>query len=276
MIIDGRALAGEVLARTKMRAEVLARPPHIVAIVANESPATSSYLAIKMQRAAEAGCVLELLRLSGEVDTAALIAAVASTNADAVIVQLPLPERCDVRAVCDAIPLEKDADVLSAAARKKFENENADALLPPVVAALQEIFVQSGVVAKGKRAIVIGDGWLVGNPTALWLRQHSAVVEVVTRASEKYRSLTSILQTADIIVSGAGAPHLITSDMLADGVALIDAGTSESGGAIVGDADPSCADKCSLFTPVPGGIGPLAVAKLFENAVTLAERATHI
>ena len=60
---------------------------------------------------------------------------------------------------------------------------------------------------------------------------------------------------------------------LKDGAVLIDAGTSESGGALMGDADPACADKCSVFTPVPGGVGPVAVAALFENAVTLLERA---
>ena len=84
------------------------------------------------------------------------------------------------------------------------------------------------------------------------------------------------LAQADIIVAGAGVPHFIKPEMLKEGVVLIDAGTSESGGTIVGDADPSCANKCSLFTPVPGGVGPLAVAKLFENAVTLAERTMNI
>jgi methylenetetrahydrofolate dehydrogenase (NADP+)/methenyltetrahydrofolate cyclohydrolase len=59
-------------------------------------------------------------------------------------------------------------------------------------------------------------------------------------------------------------------EMLKKGVILVDAGTSESAGEIAGDADPACAEKCALFTPVPGGVGPLAVAKLFENAVTLA------
>ena len=63
--------------------------------------------------------------------------------------------------------------------------------------------------------------------------------------------------------------------MLKDGVVLIDAGTSELGGTLTGDADPACVDKCSVFTPVPGGVGPLAVACLFENAVTLAERAIN-
>jgi methylenetetrahydrofolate dehydrogenase (NADP+)/methenyltetrahydrofolate cyclohydrolase len=93
--------------------------------------------------------------------------------------------------------------------------------------------------------------------------------------TSKSDDLSALLGAADIIVSGAGSPHLITPDLLKEGVVLIDAGTSESGGVIAGDADPSCASKCSLFTPVPGGVGPLAVACLFENAVTLVERTTN-
>ncbi|HTH93220.1 MAG TPA: bifunctional 5,10-methylene-tetrahydrofolate dehydrogenase/ 5,10-methylene-tetrahydrofolate cyclohydrolase [Candidatus Paceibacterota bacterium] len=46
---------------------------------------------------------------------------------------------------------------------------------------------------------------------------------------------------------------------------LIDAGTSESEGKLVGDIDPACADKASLYTPVPGGVGPITVACLFRN-----------
>ena len=94
-------------------------------------------------------------------------------------------------------------------------------------------------------------------------------MEVVTLESG---NLTAALRAADIIVSGAGSPHLIKPEMLQQGLALLDAGTSESDGALVGDADPACADKCSLFTPVPGGVGPVSVACLFENVVTLAER----
>ena len=87
------------------------------------------------------------------------------------------------------------------------------------------------------------------------------------------RKSPAALRAADIIISGAGSPHLIKPEMLQEGAVLIDAGASELGGAVVGDADPACVAKCSLFTPVPGGVGPLAVAMLFENVVALAERA---
>mgnify|MGYP001584455448 CR=1 FL=1 len=260
MIIDGRALAKEILARAKTRAQKLPRPPLVVALTASDTPATRSYLAIKQKRAEDAGCIFETRTLGAKFD-----------DADAVIVQLPVPVGVNQKEVCDAIPVEKDADVLSSAARAQFEMMGLrnPSLLPPVVGAVREIFMQNGIEAKGKRAVVIGDGWLVGNPCAKWLVQQGSDVEVVTLESG---NLTAALRAADIIVSGAGSPHLIKPEMLQQGLALLDAGTSESDGALVGDADPACADKCSLFTPVPGGVGPVSVACLFENVVTLAER----
>jgi len=257
MIIDGRALAREVLARTKMRVEKLQRRPNLLVYVApDETPATRSYLKIKARSAEEAGCDFEETR-----------SLTFSSNADAIIVQLPLPSELNTTEVLNSISVEQDADVLSSAAREKFERGDADALLPPVVAAVCEIFKKYDVNPKGKRAIVIGAGFLVGQPAAIWLRQQLAVVSVVTDSINLERHL----QEADIIVSGAGSPHFIKPEMLKQGVVLIDAGTSESDGTLAGDADPACAGKCSLFTPVPGGVGPVAVACLFENVVTLAQ-----
>lgn len=259
MIVDGRALAGGVLARTKARTDKLKRRPLVVALIASNTPATRLYLEVKARRATDAGCVLETRSLGAPVN-----------DADAVIVQLPVPAGMSQKEVCDTISLFKDADVLSAAARAKFERGDPDALLPPVVGAMREIFLQNAIDPKGKKAVIVGDGWLVGNPCAKWLTQKGAEVIVLTSESD---NLTAALRAADIIISGAGSPHLIKPEMLKQGVVLIDAGTSESGSTIVGDADSACADKCSIFTPVPGGVGPLAVAMLFENAVTLAERA---
>lgn len=259
MIIDGRALAKEVLARTKSRAEKLSRRPKVVVYVApEESAATRSYLKSKEQSSAEAGCDFVVTR-----DTADF------AGADAVIAQLPLP--ADQQHVLNLLPIEKDADVLSQAAREKFEKGDDDALLPPVVSAVKKILEYGNVEIAGKETVVIGAGFLVGAPAAAWLKQQRAAVTVLTIESTP-QDLAAALRAADMIISGAGSPGLIKPDMIKQGLALIDAGTSESGGKIVGDADPACASKCSLFTPVPGGVGPLAVACLFENVVTLAER----
>lgn len=257
MIVDGRALAREVLARAKARAEKLARQPSVVALVASDTPATRSYLAMKAKRAADAGCVFETRPLGALCD-----------DADAVIVQLPVPVGINQKEVCDAILLEKDADVLSSSARALFEQGNIDALLPPIVSAVKEILEYGKVDIQGKRAVIVGRGWLVGDPCAKWLAQQGVKVYVTDKFS--FAEARATLAQADIVIAGAGSPHLIKPEMLKQGVVLIDAGTSESGGAIVGDADPACAEMCSLFTPVPGGVGPLAVACLFGNAVILA------
>ena len=272
MIIDGRALANGVLARTKVRVEALGSQPHIAVVVTSETATTKSYLKIKEKWAQDAGCVLDIVRFPEHTPSEILSVMLGSLVADAVLVQLPLASDIDTRKVCDAIPLSKDADVLSTPAREKFERGDADVLLPPVVGAVREILIQNSVDIKGKKAVVVGEGFLVGAPVATWLGQQGAEVGVITLESGNLREA---LTESDIIVSGAGAPHIITPDMLKEGVVLIDAGTSESGGEVVGDASPDCAERCSLFTPVPGGVGPLAVVCLFENAVTLAERAMN-
>lgn len=262
MIVDGRNIANDVLARTKIRAERLPHKPRVLAYVADEpNEATHSYLKIKKHSAERAGCEFE-----------ETVNPTFFTTADAAIVQLPTTEEVMNLLKADVlIPIEKDADVLSTAARQKFNNNEEGALLPPVVAAVAEIFDLNQVDTKGKRAVVVGTGFLVGAPIAVWLAQKGAEVTTLTAASTP-EELSAALRAADIIVSGAGSPHLIQPDMLKDGVVLIDAGTAESSGKIAGDADPACAEKCSLFTPVPGGVGPIAVAKLFENATILAER----
>lgn len=265
MLVDGRAIARNVL--LDVRKDIESLPVPIVrAIVVRPSPATESYLLTKAARAEDAGMHLEVMKLADDATAEDVIRAIEEPGADSMIVQLPLPDSIDTGRVLDRIPLEKDADVLSKAAYAAFEEGRSDALLPPVAGAVACILETQGIDPKGKRAVVVGKGRLVGEPVSVWLAQQGALVTVLTRESED----RSALQDADIIVSGAGVASLIRPEDIKEGVVLIDAGTSESGGSIVGDADPACADKASVFTPVPGGVGPVAVACLFKNAARLA------
>ncbi|HVM73442.1 MAG TPA: bifunctional 5,10-methylene-tetrahydrofolate dehydrogenase/5,10-methylene-tetrahydrofolate cyclohydrolase, partial [Candidatus Paceibacterota bacterium] len=108
-------------------------------------------------------------------------------------------------------------------------------------------------------------------PAAELLKSLGAQVSIVTRQSGSLEQL----HDADIIVLGAGDPGFVKPEMIKKGVILIDAGTSESAGKVVGDADPTCAEKCSVFTPVPGGVGPIAVAMIFRNLFDLANVNNH-
>lgn len=272
MIIDGRAITREILTSVRSEVSQLGRTPVVRAITVQPGAATESYLGVKSRRAKASGMQLEIVRLSDTATTDDVLQALLAPGADALLVQLPLPSSIDTKRVLDAIPPEKDADVLSLTAHRLFEEGSSGALLPPVVGAVAEVLARAGVSVAGKKTIVVGKGWLVGEPCAAWLTMQGAEVSILTRESGE--SVLTSLGDADIVVSGAGSPGLIRPEYLKPGVVLIDAGTSESDGSIVGDADPACADVASVFTPVPGGVGPIAVACLFKNAGILATRAT--
>jgi len=271
MIIDGRAIAKDILADVRARVATLPDAPIVRAIVMSPSPATLSYLAIKGARAADAGMLLDVTRLPEDATEDDIISAIKMPGADAVIVQLPLPPHINERSVLDTIPVALDADVLSTESYENFLAGKDGAVLPPVVSAVEIVLAGAGVDLKGKNIVVIGNGKLVGKPVQAWLERFDARVKGITSESEGENGL-SLLKTADVVISGAGSPGLITPDLLKDRVVVIDAGTSDSQGSVVGDADPACAEVASIFTPVPGGMGPVAVACLFRNVAILLDR----
>lgn len=266
MIVNGKAIASDILAQVRRD---IPRECIVRAVTVSPTPATESYLSIKERRAKEAGMRLEVVSLAEDATDLDVIAAVEKPGADAVIVQLPLPERLDTKRILDSIPWHLDADVLSANAYARFSLNEPEAILPPVVAAISEIFERNGVFVGGRSVAVVGQGRLVGEPATAWLMNEGAEVIALTRESGDL----SELKEASVVITGAGSPGLIRPEHLQEGVVLIDAGTSESGGAIVGDADPACASVASVFTSVPGGVGPVAVACLFRNVALLQSRA---
>lgn len=268
MIVDGRAIAADILEETRIRAARLPQVPVVRAITANPSPATASYLRIKAQKAQAAGMRLEIVTLPESATMGEYEAAVTAPGADAVLIQLPLPQGIDSDRLVNLIPVSMDADVLSEAAVTAFLEQQESALLPPVVAAVQEVLRRTHVSVAGMRATVVGQGKLVGKPAAAWLSAQGAQVTVVTKDTPNPAAILG----AQLLVLGAGSPAVVKAEDIGEGVVLIDAGTSEQGGQMVGDAHPDCAQKASVFTPVPGGIGPIAVACLFRNTIELLER----
>jgi methylenetetrahydrofolate dehydrogenase (NADP+)/methenyltetrahydrofolate cyclohydrolase len=253
MIIDGKQIAEGVYAR------IPRTPLRLGIVIGEKNPVIDSFVAIKKRAAERLGVELVREELREGAATAEAVAAVSALAAktDGIIVQLPLPSQIDVAAVLAAIPPEKDVDGISA----------APIVRPPVAEAMKEILEFAAIDARGKKAVVVGSGRLVGKPCASLLAELGADVHMVVHGDS-----LDVLIDADIVVLGAGESGLVKPEMLKKGVVLIDAGTSESAGKMTGDADAACADIASVFTPVPGGVGPIAVAMIFKNLVRLAER----
>jgi methylenetetrahydrofolate dehydrogenase (NADP+)/methenyltetrahydrofolate cyclohydrolase len=255
-IVDGRAIAKDILEQAR---ELLGgRFCSMQAITVSPDPATASYLRIKRRAAEAAGIDLTVTQLPAEATVQEVIDAM-DPEADAIIVQLPLPEALFLPEILDCIPADKDADALSSQAKEQ------SLVVAPVAQAVEEILGRGGVAVAEARAVVIGKGRLVGEPVKSRLEQLGATVS----AYDEHDFKAQALKGAQILVSGAGVPGLVVPRMLDEGVALIDAGTSEQGGVLVGDIDPSCAARARLYTPVPGGVGPVTVACLMRNAARL-------
>ena len=244
MIVDGKEIAEDVL--RALEAERSAFGVLTLGIVVSEGDkATESFVKIKTRLAERLGVVI--VRCTPAEISKALAC-------DGVIVQLPIP---DSETLLAAVPPQKDVDALGL----------SPIVHSPVAEAVAEILARTGVNVSGKKSVVVGAGRLVGAPVAALLRELGATVSVITQTEGSLGERAD----ADIVVLGAGKPGLVKPEMLKQGVALIDAGTSESSGKLAGDADPACAEAASVFTPVPGGVGPVAVAMIFKNLLTLAK-----
>ena len=263
MIVDGRGIANEIYQGIKNTITHMDVTPHLTVFTCAPNFETQKFLALKRKKAQLVGIGVNVIEFPEDISTEDVIQSVlhAAIQTDGIIVQLPFPEHIDIDAVLANIPANLDVDVMN------YDGTDVE-ILPPVVGAVRAIAEQFDILFAATKVVIVGEGRLVGKPAALWARKMGAQVEVVTKetsdAAEKIKS-------ANIIISGAGQPGLLTPEGIADNVLIFDAGTSEDGGELVGDAHPSCTDKAALFTPVPGGIGPITIAILLKNLVSLAQ-----
>jgi 5,10-methylene-tetrahydrofolate dehydrogenase/methenyl tetrahydrofolate cyclohydrolase len=181
-----------------------------------------------------------------------------------IIVQLPLPEHINPYYVLNVIPREKDVDVLAERALGAFYT-GRNPVLPPAVGVVEEILSIVNCQLSNVRAAVVGLGFLVGKPIAIWLTSRCPEIYLLDEGSN-----LEILKQVDLVITGVGKPGLIKPEMLKSGAGVIDFGYSiDKSGKIRGDFDVgqlSIVNSQLLFyTPTPGGTGPMLVAKVFEN-----------
>ncbi|MBI5644787.1 bifunctional 5,10-methylenetetrahydrofolate dehydrogenase/5,10-methenyltetrahydrofolate cyclohydrolase [Candidatus Kaiserbacteria bacterium] len=265
MIIDGKAIAAEIYADLGAQYAALGKKVRLGIIVVGANPVIEQFVRIKSRAAAELGIDIVRTDVVEDRGTAGAIDAIRALapSIDALIVQLPLPKSFDTNAVLEAIPREKDVDALNPATPE--DRRLVDA---PVALAVLEILKRSNVRIAGQKVVVVGAGRLVGTPAAVLLRKMGADVSFFSLDEGSIDDL----RDADIVICGAGKPGFIKPMHVKTGSVLIDAGASEDEGVVRGDLDPVCAEKASLFTPVPGGVGPIAVAMIFKNLLHLLRK----
>lgn len=274
-LVNGKAIAQKVSASLKKNIATLPRPLGLSIFIAGTDSASLAFVKKKMTLAEELGITVYLHELvSGDGEQfleKGLLRDAKDPEVDGIIVQLPLPEGWNRDRLLQLIPKEKDVDVLTRESMALFRDAQLP-ILPPVVGAVQAILEEHEVSIADKDVLVVGRGRLVGQPVSLWLRHNDAHVTMV---GSDVADLATLTKEADIIITGVGIPKLITKDMVSEKTVLLDAGTSEDGGSLVGDVAEECYDAVQLLSPVPGGIGPLTVALLMKNLYMLGKARMH-
>jgi methylenetetrahydrofolate dehydrogenase (NADP+)/methenyltetrahydrofolate cyclohydrolase len=273
-IIDGKAVAAALRARLAERVATLPFRPGLAVILVGDDPASVIYIRNKDRAANAVGIAAHTIRLPAETLEEELLTRIARLNADpaidGILVQLPLPAHISTQAAIEAVDPDKDVD--------GFHPLNAGLLasgrpgpVPCTPLGVMKLLAETGVSLAGARALVLGRSGIVGRPMAALLIAANATVTVT---HSRTRDLAAECRRAEVLVVAIGKPDMVRGDWIAPGAVVIDVGINRlPDGRLAGDvAFAEASAVAAAITPVPGGVGPMTIACLLENTVTVALR----
>jgi methylenetetrahydrofolate dehydrogenase (NADP+)/methenyltetrahydrofolate cyclohydrolase len=271
--MPGKPLRDALLAQIPGVLEAHNLIPRLVIVQVGNNPASSTYIANKLKACAQVGINAEVVHLAPEEGEATFTLTVRSIAAepevDAMIVQTPLPEGWDMQAALDLVPPEKDIDGLSTANINLRHQGNPKALWPATPLGIVRMLSHAGLTLAGQTVAVVGRGRVVGLPLQDILHSLGAHVVAIDRNTLNPAQLA---HQANVLISAAGAPGLITKAWVKPGATVVDVGlTRGADGKLVGDVNRAEVEGiAAILTPSPGGVGPLTVASLLTNIVDAA------
>ena len=290
-LIDGKKVAADVKQEIAAEVEQMIaegkRRRHLAAILVGHDGGSETYVRNKVIACEKCGFKSTLIRYEEDVTEQQLLDTIAKLNAadevDGFIVQLPLPRHISEQRIIEAIDSRQDVD--------GFHPTHAGRMsigLPCFVSAtpagIIELLARYNVNTKGANCVVLGRSNIVGKPVANLLMQKAPVGNAtVTVCHSATRNLKEICRQADIIIAAIGQPEFVKEDMVKEGAVIIDVGTTrvpstetKSGFKLKGDVDfEHVAPKCSLITPVPGGVGPMTICSLMKNTLLAAKKTIY-
>jgi len=263
MTINGRKLAKEMIADLKKQFKKYEKVL-LAAIMIKGNSASLSFLRQKNRVAQFLGIELRIYKLSSNISNKKLIKELEKLSKSkiitGIIIQLPLPEKFNLDRILKSLPVKKDVDALSP------HSQN----LAPTVEVVKFIFEKYKIQLTDKKIVVNGFGRLTGKPIYNWLKTQRSPQDIfVIEENIPQKERVNLIKTADILISGVGKANLIPSAWVKERTVIIDFGYSFKRGKIYGDVAKEAAEKAELFTPTPGGTGPLLVAMIYQNLLNL-------
>jgi methylenetetrahydrofolate dehydrogenase (NADP+)/methenyltetrahydrofolate cyclohydrolase len=285
-LLTGAPLASELRADVREDLDALADDgvtPHLGTVLMSDEDAATAFMDRKHEVCADFGIPSTRVDVAPDAPAADLYAAVERLAADdevtAVFVQVPFPDHVDAGAVRQRVPAAKDVDCFAPANLGRLVAGDPR-ITPATPAAVLHLLREYDVPTAGQDAVVVGRTTAICRPLAnLLLARGPDGDATVTVCHSLTADLAAKTRAADIVVTAAGTPRLVDGTMLSAGVAVVDVSvnrvpdTTKQGYKLVGDVDyESTKAKAGAITPVPGGVGPLTVAFLLRNVVTVTAR----
>lgn len=275
-ILDGKQLAKDTEDRLIERVANLkyksqGRTPILATILVGDDPASATYVKMKGNACKRVGMESLKVELPTETTTEQLLTKINELNANpdvhGILLQHPVPAQIDERACFDAISLEKDVDGVTCLGfgRMAMGEEAYGCATPKGIMRLLEHY---NIPLEGRHAVVVGRSPILGKPMAAMLLEANATVTI---CHSRTQNLAEHIKQADLIVGAVGKPEFIQADWIKEGAVIVDAGYHPPG---VGDVDLTNAiNKCSAYTPVPGGVGPMTINTLILQTLESGEKA---
>ncbi|MFA5633642.1 MAG: bifunctional 5,10-methylenetetrahydrofolate dehydrogenase/5,10-methenyltetrahydrofolate cyclohydrolase [Candidatus Dojkabacteria bacterium] len=277
-ILDGKLLSQKIFDEISIKIEKLRmegkRAPRLDLILVGDDFGSIKYVRMKEKTARELGITCQTHHLDKSASTEEVVNLVKALNmfehTDAFMVQLPLPEHIDTNLVLESIDPRKDVDGLTSVNLGRLFQNDSRAISPATPLGIVRLLDEYNIKVSGKRVVILGSSNIVGIPLCALLLRRDATVSV---CNSKSPNIKEISKQAEILVSATGVPLLVDSSFLSDEVVLIDVGSNShpDTGKLVGDVNwEDVLGIPSYITPVPGGVGPMTVACLMENVVSIA------
>lgn len=247
--------------------------PKLGVILVGNNPASESYVRNKIRACKKAGIQHHLIKLNDGISEEELLLEIDKLNKsdiDGFIVQLPLPNHINVQNIINSIDPDKDVDGFHPINFGKTAL-GLPSMKPATPYGILKLIKMNKIETKGKHVVVVGRSNIVGKPLSIMLGNDFSIGRATVTSCDINTPrdlLLSELKRADIIIIAVGKPDFLTGDMVKDGVIVIDVGINKVNDKIVGDVDfDSVYEKCSLITPVPGGVGPMTISALVINTL---------
>jgi methylenetetrahydrofolate dehydrogenase (NADP+)/methenyltetrahydrofolate cyclohydrolase len=279
-IIDGRKIADEILQKLKKEVAMLktkGKKLKLACVLVGKDSASLSFIKRKEISCRDIGIDFQLFKFAQNIREKKLIKEIKKIQEDkflsGLIIQLPLPKQLLQAEVLETIKPTFDVDCLAPENLGRLAFGRPE-ILPPAAAAILHILKIYNIKLQGKHIVIVGRGDLVGKPLAILLTQEKCTV---TSCNKYTKNLARVTREADILVSCAGVPNLISKKMVKTKASVLDAGVCTSHGKICGDIKfDEIKRKANLISPVPGGIGPVMVAMLLYNVIKLTKKLLRV